>query len=153
MRNLFPVIPHYWIWKTKYYTAYRSWFESSCAKGYDSFGSLACGFPHLECIYINTNVKFCKVKKLSINTQLYVKGICGLLNFIPNFFSNLSIAKSPPPNKRMQSAPPMYKIRSSSKYMLNPAVTIAWYIATPIVPTIESDARRVNSPAINNQLP
>ena len=37
--------------------------------------------------------------------------------------------------------------------MLNPAVTIAWYIATPIVPTIESDARRVNSPAINNQLP
>ena len=29
MRYLFPAIPHYWILKTKYYTAYRSWFESS----------------------------------------------------------------------------------------------------------------------------
>ena len=85
--------------------------------------------------------------------SLYVKGMWGFLNLIPNFFNSLSIAKSPPPNKRMQSAPPMYSIRSSSKYMLNPAVTMAWYIATPIVPTIESDARRVNSPAINNQLP
>ena len=47
----------------------------------------------------------------------------------------------------------MYKIRSSSKYMLNPAVTIAWYIATPIVPTIDSAANLVNNPAITNQLP
>ena len=85
--------------------------------------------------------------------SLYVKGMWGLLNLIPNFFNNLSMAKSPPPNKRMQSAPPMYSIKSSSKQILNPAVTIAWYIATPIVPTIESDARRVNSPTINNQLP
>ena len=90
---------------------------------------------------------------MSINTQLYVKGICGLLNLIPNFFSNLSIAKSPPPSKSIQRAPPMYSIKSSNKYMLNPAVTMAWYIATPIVPTIESDASLVNSPAINNQLP
>jgi len=29
MRNLFPVTPRYRILKTKYYTAYRSWFESS----------------------------------------------------------------------------------------------------------------------------
>ena len=85
--------------------------------------------------------------------SLYVKGMWGFLNLIPNFFSNLSIAKSPPPSRRIHNAPPMYSIKSSSKYMLNPAVTIAWYIATPIVPTIESDARRVNSPAINNQLP
>ena len=47
----------------------------------------------------------------------------------------------------------MYSIRSSSKYMLNPAVTMAWYIATPIVPTIERYAIGVNSPAITNQLP
>ena len=85
--------------------------------------------------------------------SLYVKGMWGFLNLIPNFFSNLSIAKSPPPNSRMHNAPPMYKIRSSSKYMLNPAVTIAWYIATPIVPTIDNAAKRVRSPAINNQLP
>ena len=76
-----------------------------------------------------------------------------LLNLIPNLLSNVSKAKSPDPSKRIQNAPPMYSIKSSSKYILNPAVTIAWYIATPIVPTIESDARRVNSPAINNQLP
>ena len=37
--------------------------------------------------------------------------------------------------------------------MLNPAVTIAWYIATPIVPTIDSAANLVNNPAITNQLP
>ena len=47
----------------------------------------------------------------------------------------------------------MYSIKSSNKYMLNPAVTMAWYIATPIVPTIESDASLVNCPAINNELP
>ena len=77
----------------------------------------------------------------------------GFLNLIPNFFSNLSIAKSPPPNRRIHNAPPMYSIKSSSKYILNPAVTMAWYIATPIVPTIDNDAKRVRSPTINNQLP
>ena len=85
--------------------------------------------------------------------SLYVKGMWGLLNLIPNFFNNLSIAKSPPPNKRMQSAPPMYSIKSSSRYILNPAVTIAWYIATPIVPTIDSAANLVNNPTLTNQLP
>ena len=76
-----------------------------------------------------------------------------LLNLIPNLLSNVSIAKSPPPNKRIHNDPPMYSIKSSSKYILNPAVTMAWYIATPIVPTIDSAANLVNNPAITNQLP
>ena len=76
-----------------------------------------------------------------------------LLNLIPNLLSSVSTAKSPDPSKRIQNAPPMYSIKSSSKYILNPAVTIAWYIATPIVPTIDSAANLVNNPAITNQLP
>ena len=36
---------------------------------------------------------------------------------------------------------------------MKPAVTIAWYIATVIVPIIVSEANLESNPAINNQLP
>ena len=58
MRYLFPVIPHYWIWKTKYYTAYRSWFESSFTQGYDPFESFVLGNENITCvIYINKSLQ------------------------------------------------------------------------------------------------
>ena len=65
MRNLFPVIPHYWIWKTKYYTAYRSWLGAVYVGGRSvRVLSKWWGNPHWG-IYLNRSLHLCQASNLS----------------------------------------------------------------------------------------
>ena len=64
-----------------------------------------------------------------------------------------SSEKSPGPVKAIEVAEAKYKSKSSSKKILNPEVTSAWYIATEIVPTIANAPNLVAKPIISNQLP
>ena len=60
--------------------------------------------------------------------------------------------KSPGPVNAIEVAEAKYKSKSSSKKILNPEVTSAWYIATEIVPTIAKAPNLVAKPIISNQL-
>ena len=61
--------------------------------------------------------------------------------------------KLPGPVNAIEVAEAKYKSKSSSKKILKPEVTSAWYIATEIVPTIAKAPNLVANPIINNQLP
>ena len=61
--------------------------------------------------------------------------------------------KLPGPVNAIEVAEAKYKSKSSSKKILKPEVTSAWYIATEIVPTIAKAPNLVAKPIINNQLP
>jgi len=61
--------------------------------------------------------------------------------------------KLPGPVNAIEVAEAKYRSKSSSKKMLKPEVTSAWYIATEIVPTIAKAPNLVAKPIISNQLP
>ena len=61
--------------------------------------------------------------------------------------------KLPGPVNAIEVAEAKYKSKSSSKKILKPEVTSAWYIATEIVPTIAKAPNLVAKPIISNQLP
>ena len=61
--------------------------------------------------------------------------------------------KLPGPVDAIEVAEAKYKSNNSSKKILKPEVTSAWYIATEIVPTIAKAPNLVAKPIINNQLP
>ena len=61
--------------------------------------------------------------------------------------------KLPGPVNVIEVAEAKYKSRSSSKKILKPEVTSAWYIATEIVPTIAKAPNLVAKPIISSQLP
>ena len=61
--------------------------------------------------------------------------------------------KLPGPVNAIEVAEAKYKSKSSSKKILKPEVTSAWYIATEIVPTIAKAPNLVAKPIISSQLP
>ena len=61
--------------------------------------------------------------------------------------------KLPGPVNAIEVAEAKYKSKSSSKKILKPDVTSAWYIATEIVPTIAKAPNLVAKPIISSQLP
>ena len=61
--------------------------------------------------------------------------------------------KLPGPVSAIEVAEAKYKSKSSSKKILKPEVTSAWYMATEIVPTIAKAPNLVARPIISNQLP
>ena len=70
MRYLFPVIPHYWILKTKYYTAYRGlgWEQLHNRRAIRS-SPFVSGNENITCvIYINISLQSCQTSNSSFIT-------------------------------------------------------------------------------------
>ena len=80
-----------------------------------------------------------------------------VISFSSSDFKILIITSSkekfPGPVNAIEVAEAKYKSKSSSKKILKPEVTSAWYIATEIVPTIAKAPNLVAKPIISSQLP
>ena len=83
----------------------------------------------------------------------FVEGIVSSSSDFKILIMTSSKEKLPGPVNAIEVAEAKYKSNSSSKKILKPEVTSAWYIATEIVPTIAKAPNLVAKPMISNQLP
>ena len=97
------------------------------------------------------------VSSLSSTSLVFLDFIVGMVSSSSSDFKILIMTSSkeklPGPVNAIDVAEAKYKSRSSSKKILKPEVTSAWYIATEIVPTIAKAPNLVAKPMISSQLP
>ena len=97
------------------------------------------------------------VSSLTSTTLEFFDFVEGIISSSSSDFKILIITSSkeklPGPVNAIEVAEAKYKSKSSSKKILKPEVTSAWYIATEIVPTIAKAPNLVAKPIISSQLP